>query len=303
MQTVAQGWLVLALTGSPFVPRPRGRGPLDPGPAPGRPGRHRGRPVRPAPDRHHDERRGDDRLGAAGHPDDRRHDRRRDRPRHRRRPRRHERVRDAGPPELRLGADRHARTSRTRSPSTRCCSTRRGSSGRRSPGILVALVGPGWAFVINAISFVPVIIGLLLISQVHVPRVGVAARTAVPEAVRYLRGEPRVAALLGAARGPDDLRVRPVHPRAVARARTSARAPRASACCSPRPARARSSAACGSPRPPIGPSAGGVLLLAGLALAAGLVGVGLTDVLPGHAAVLRRRRAGAWSRSTRRRTR
>ena len=64
-------------------------------------------------------------------------------------------------------------------------------------GVLVALVGPGWAFVLNAISFVPVIIGLLLISRVHVPRVGVAARTAIPEAARYLRGEPRVTALLG----------------------------------------------------------------------------------------------------------
>jgi MFS family permease len=63
-------------------------------------------------------------------------------------------------------------------------------------GILVALVGPGWAFVINSASYVPVIIGLLLISRLHVPRLGVAARTAVPEAFRYLRGEPRVAALL-----------------------------------------------------------------------------------------------------------
>lgn len=64
-------------------------------------------------------------------------------------------------------------------------------------GILVAVVGPGWAFGINAISFVPVLVGLLMISRVHVPRLGIGARTAVPEAVRYLRGEPRVAALLG----------------------------------------------------------------------------------------------------------
>ncbi len=63
-------------------------------------------------------------------------------------------------------------------------------------GILVALVGPGWAFGINALSFIPVIIGLLMISRVHVPRLGIAARTAVPEAIRYLRGEPRVASLL-----------------------------------------------------------------------------------------------------------
>jgi MFS family permease len=64
-------------------------------------------------------------------------------------------------------------------------------------GILVALVGPGWAFAINAASYVPVIIGLLLISVVHVPRPGIAARSAVPEALRYLRSEPRIAALLG----------------------------------------------------------------------------------------------------------
>lgn len=64
-------------------------------------------------------------------------------------------------------------------------------------GILVALVGPGWAFVLNAASYVPVMIGLLMISRVHVPRLGIAARTAVPEAMRYLRSEPRVAALLG----------------------------------------------------------------------------------------------------------
>jgi MFS family permease len=64
-------------------------------------------------------------------------------------------------------------------------------------GILVALVGPGWAFLLNAASYVPVMIGLLMISRVHVPRFGIAARTAVPEAVRYLRDEPRVAALLG----------------------------------------------------------------------------------------------------------
>jgi MFS family permease len=64
-------------------------------------------------------------------------------------------------------------------------------------GILVALVGPGWAFLINGVSFVPVIIGLLLISVVHVPRPGIAARSALPEVLRYLRTEPRIAMLLG----------------------------------------------------------------------------------------------------------
>ena len=64
-------------------------------------------------------------------------------------------------------------------------------------GILVALVGPGWAFLLNGISFVPVIFGLLLISAVHVPRAAVAARSALPEVIRYLRSEPRVTLLLG----------------------------------------------------------------------------------------------------------
>lgn len=64
-------------------------------------------------------------------------------------------------------------------------------------GILVALVGPGWAFTVNAASYVPVMIGLVMISRVHVPRVGIHARSAVSEALRYLRSEPRVAALLG----------------------------------------------------------------------------------------------------------
>lgn len=64
-------------------------------------------------------------------------------------------------------------------------------------GVVVALVGPGWAFVVNAVTFLPVIVGLLLVSRVHVPRLGVGARSAIPEAARYLRGEPRVASLLG----------------------------------------------------------------------------------------------------------
>lgn len=63
-------------------------------------------------------------------------------------------------------------------------------------GILVAAVGPGWAFVLNAVSFGPVVIGLLLIRHVHVPRVGIIAGDAIPEVVRYLRSEPRVASLL-----------------------------------------------------------------------------------------------------------
>ena len=64
-------------------------------------------------------------------------------------------------------------------------------------GILVAIVGPGWAFLLNGVSFVPVIVGLLLISTVYVPRRVGAASSALPEVLRYLRGEPRVALLLG----------------------------------------------------------------------------------------------------------
>lgn len=63
-------------------------------------------------------------------------------------------------------------------------------------GILVALVGPGWAFLLNGVSFIPVIVGLLLISVVYVPRPRVAARSALPEVIRYLRTEPRIAFLL-----------------------------------------------------------------------------------------------------------
>lgn len=63
-------------------------------------------------------------------------------------------------------------------------------------GVLVALVGPGWAFLVNAVSFGPVIVGLLLIRHAHAPRLGVMARDTIPEVVRYLRSEPRVTALL-----------------------------------------------------------------------------------------------------------
>ncbi len=62
-------------------------------------------------------------------------------------------------------------------------------------GILVAVVGPGWAMLVNAISYVPVMVGLLLIRHTHVPRPVVRAGTALAEAVRYLRSEPRLAHL------------------------------------------------------------------------------------------------------------
>jgi MFS family permease len=62
-------------------------------------------------------------------------------------------------------------------------------------GIIVALVGPGWAMLVNSISYVPVMIGLLLIRHAHVPRPVVRAGAALAEAVRYLRSEPRLAHL------------------------------------------------------------------------------------------------------------
>lgn len=62
-------------------------------------------------------------------------------------------------------------------------------------GILVALVGPGWAMLVNSISYVPVMIGLLLIRHAHVPRKVVRAGAALAEAARYLRSEPRLAHL------------------------------------------------------------------------------------------------------------
>ena len=62
-------------------------------------------------------------------------------------------------------------------------------------GILVAVVGPGWAMLVNSISYVPVMIGLLLIRRVYVPRKVARAGAALVEAARYLRSEPRLAHL------------------------------------------------------------------------------------------------------------
>ena len=63
-------------------------------------------------------------------------------------------------------------------------------------GLIVAFFGPGWAFAVNAASFVPVIASLLLIAPALGDRVRVAARGAVGELVAYLRLESRVAGLL-----------------------------------------------------------------------------------------------------------
>jgi MFS family permease len=62
-------------------------------------------------------------------------------------------------------------------------------------GILVAVVGPGWAMLVNSISYIPVMVGLLLIRHAHVPRKVARAGAALAEAARYLRSEPRLAHL------------------------------------------------------------------------------------------------------------
>jgi MFS family permease len=63
-------------------------------------------------------------------------------------------------------------------------------------GLIVAAYGPGWAFAVNAVSFVPVIIGLLMIGPGLAERARVAARGAIGELVGYLRLETRVGGLL-----------------------------------------------------------------------------------------------------------
>jgi MFS family permease len=63
-------------------------------------------------------------------------------------------------------------------------------------GLVVAAFGTGWAFAINAISFVPVIGGLLLISPLAADLRLAATRGAFGELVAYLRRETRITALL-----------------------------------------------------------------------------------------------------------
>ena len=54
-----------------------------------------------------------------------------------------------------------ARRCRTRSRSTRASSTRRASSARRSPASIIGFAGVGVCFLVNAISFLAVLLGLL----------------------------------------------------------------------------------------------------------------------------------------------
>jgi MFS family permease len=63
-------------------------------------------------------------------------------------------------------------------------------------GIIVAAAGPGVAFAINTATFVPVLASLLVIDPRPVERSTARARGALAEAIAYLRVEPRVAMLL-----------------------------------------------------------------------------------------------------------
>lgn len=64
-------------------------------------------------------------------------------------------------------------------------------------GILIATFGAGSTFAVNAVSYGPVIVGLLLIRTRPEARLPMRVRGALGEAVGYLRREPRVASLLG----------------------------------------------------------------------------------------------------------
>lgn len=63
-------------------------------------------------------------------------------------------------------------------------------------GVVVAVVGPGWVFALNAISYVGVVTALLAISFRPAPR-DVAAIGAYRELLAYLRATPSVAWLIG----------------------------------------------------------------------------------------------------------
>jgi len=63
-------------------------------------------------------------------------------------------------------------------------------------GLIVAAFGPGWAFGVNALSYGPVVVGLLVIAPSAIRPV-TRARRALGELGRYLRAEPRVTYLLG----------------------------------------------------------------------------------------------------------
>ena len=76
-----------------------------------------------------------------------------------------QRGRHAGPPGLRRSSSSGARTSAMPSPSTRRCSTAPASSVRRWPAWRSRRSASGRAFAINALSFLAVIVGLLMIDE------------------------------------------------------------------------------------------------------------------------------------------
>jgi MFS family permease len=60
-------------------------------------------------------------------------------------------------------------------------------------GITMAAIGTGWAFIVNALSFLAVIASLLMlrVEQLHrLPRAAGAARAGMVEGFRYVRGRP-----------------------------------------------------------------------------------------------------------------
>ena len=61
-------------------------------------------------------------------------------------------------------------------------------------GVVVAVAGPGAAFAVNALSYVAVLIGLSRITKVHVPRVG-AVRPSIFTGLRFIQSRPSLAAL------------------------------------------------------------------------------------------------------------
>jgi MFS family permease len=61
-------------------------------------------------------------------------------------------------------------------------------------GIVVALAGPGAAFAVNALSYLAVLIGLSRITKVHVPSVA-TVRPSVFTGVRFIRSRPALEAL------------------------------------------------------------------------------------------------------------
>ncbi len=63
-------------------------------------------------------------------------------------------------------------------------------------GLIVAAFGPGWAFAVNAASYLPVVTGLLIIAPAAADRPVVRVRGAVGQLLAYLRTETRVTLLL-----------------------------------------------------------------------------------------------------------